>query len=185
MIDPENEVLIGGIETRAIEIVDYDPRWLNTFQMHADNISKALGDVALRIEHTGSTSVAGLAAKPIIDILLVVEDSADEASYLSRLIAAGYQLRVREPDWHEHRMFRTPERDVHIHIFSFGSSEIERMLTFRDWLRNNALDRKRYEETKRRLAERSWRSMDDYAKAKTKVVEDIIAAARSAGEVSQ
>ena len=110
---------------------------------------------------------------------------ADEASYLSRLVAAGYELRVREPDWHEHRMFRTPERDVHIHVLSLGSSEIERILTFRGRLRNNVLDRKRYEETKRRLTEQAWGSMNDYAEAKTQVVEEIIAAARSAGEVSQ
>ncbi len=183
--DPKHEVLIGGIETRAIEIVDYDPRWQNTFQTHANNISKALGDVALRIEHTGSTSVADLAAKPIIDILLVVRDSADEDSYLSRLVAAGYELRVREPDWHEHRMFRTPERDAHIHVLSFGSSEIDRMLTFRDRLRKNVLDRQRYEETKRKLAAQTWRSMNDYAKAKTQMIEEIIAATHSADEVSQ
>ena len=183
--DPENEVLIGGVEKRDIEIVEHDPRWKDIFQIHANKIRNALGDIALRIEHTGSTSVDGLAAKPIIDILLVVENSADEAAYVSRLVGAGFELRVREPDWHEHRMFRTPERDVHIHVFSSASSEIERMLTFRDWLCKHVVDRKRYEDTKIKLAGQSWRSMNDYAKAKSQVVEEIIEAAYLAGEASK
>ena len=93
-------------------------------------IGKALGNAALRIEHIGSTSVPGLAAKPIVDILLVVENSGDETSYLPRLEEAGYELRVREPDFHEHRMLRTPTRDVHVHVYSPSSPEIERCLVF-------------------------------------------------------
>ena len=79
-----------------------------------------LGALHYKIEHVGSTSVPGLAAKPIIDILVVVQNSADESVYMSRLEAAGYLLRVREPDWNEHRMFRTHEKDVHVHIYSVG-----------------------------------------------------------------
>ena len=124
--------LIGGIEKREIRIVDYDPDWTRKFEMHARLIGEALGGSMLRIEHIGSTSVPGLSAKPIIDILVVVPDSADESAYLPRLEAAGYVLRVREPDWYEHRMFRTPEQDVHIHIYSAGCPEIQRNLSFRD-----------------------------------------------------
>ena len=119
----------------------------------------------------------GLAAKPIVDILLVVEDSADEPSYLSDLEAAGYVLRVREPDFDEHRMFRTPEKDVHVHVYSPGSREIERYLLIRDYLRENEMDRELYARTKRELARRDWPSMQHYAEAKTWVVEDIIARA--------
>src|ERR1700722_14289895 len=108
-----DEVLIGGIEKREIVIVDYDPRWIEQFQQHAEILSRVLGSKALAIEHVGSTSVPGLAAKPIIDIDVLVEDSSDEASYLPALVQAGYVLRVREPDRHQHRMFRTPELDVH------------------------------------------------------------------------
>jgi len=174
--------LIGGIERRAIEIVDHEPRWREIFATHARIIAAALGDAALRVEHIGSTSVPGLAAKPIVDMLLVVADSANEASYLPGLEAAGYVLRVREPGFHEHRMFRTPARDVHIHVFSPGSPEIERYLTFRDRLRRSSRDRQLYEETKRRLAAQPWPDMNAYADAKTQVVEGIIAAARAAGE---
>ena len=173
--------LIGGVEKRRIEIREYDPEWLNKFQTSARIIADALGDVALTIEHIGSTSVPGLAAKPIVDILVVVQDSANEPAYLPQLEAAGYVLRVREPDWHEHRMFRTPENDVHVHIYSDGCPEIQRNLVFRDRLRLNDDDRRRYEQKKRELARQDWEDMNDYAAAKTEVIESIIAASRSAG----
>jgi GrpB-like predicted nucleotidyltransferase (UPF0157 family) len=182
---PPQTGLIGGDENREIKIVVYDPDWPEKFETHARIIAAALGGSALRIEHVGSTSVPGLAAKPIIDILVVVADSADESAYLPRLEAAGYALRVREPDWNEHRMFRTPEKDVHVHIYSTGCPEIERNLTFRERLRRNADDRSRYEQTKRELAAKDWPDMNAYADAKTDVIESIIAASQAAGEISR
>jgi len=169
-----SDVLIGGIEKRKIVVVDYNPLWPDTFQRHAALIARALGPKALSIEHVGSTSVPGLAAKPIIDIVVVVENSSDEESYLTPLRAAGYVLRVREPDWHQHRMLRTPELDVHVHIFSSGCAEITRMLAFRDHLRSNGDDRLRYTALKRDLAKRDWPDMNDYARAKTDLVELIM-----------
>ena len=164
-----------------INIVAYDSSWPSKFEMHAGIIAAALGEVALRVEHIGSTSVPGLAAKPIVDILVVVEDSADESAYLPQLEAAGYELRVREPEWHEHRMFRTPAKDVHVHIYSAGCPEIQRNLIFRDRLRTNVDDRRRYENTKRELATKDWSDMNDYAAAKTDVIESIITAAQTSG----
>lgn len=182
--DSNQAGLIGGVEKRQIEIVPYDPRWPEIFNAHAEVVADALGSAALRIEHIGSTSVPGLAAKPIVDMLLVVGDSADEAAYLSKLEAAGYVLRGREPHFHEHRLLRTLARDIHLHVLSLGSSEIERYLLFRDRLRTNASDRQLYEGTKRALAAHSWPDMDSYAAAKTDVVERIIASARATGETS-
>ena len=180
-----DEVLIGGIEKRQIVIVDYDPRWPEQFQKHAQILSRALGAAALVIEHIGSTSVPKLAAKPIIDIDVLVQDSSNEATYLPALVRAGYVLRVREPDWHEHRMFRTPELDVHIHIFSRGCVEFERHVAFRDHLRKCQEDRVLYESVKRKLAREDWSDMNAYARAKTDVVEQIIArASREAGNVA-
>lgn len=176
--------LIGGVEKVTIVIVDYEPLWPDKFHAHASAIDKALGDVALRIEHIGSTSVPGLAAKPIIDILVVVADSAEEDSYFPQMEAAGYELRVREPDFHEHRMFRTVARDVHVHFYSPDSPEIERYLTFRDRLREHGDERRIYEGVKRKLATQSWADMNDYAEAKTEVIERIIATARESGERS-
>ena len=169
-----DEVLIGGIEKREIVIVDYDPRWPAQFQKHAEILARTLGRGALAIEHVGSTSVPGLAAKPIIDIDLLVEDSSDEASYLPALVQAGYVLRVREPDWHQHRMFRTPELDVHVHLFSRGCIEFTRHLAFRDRLRGCPEDRLLYESVKRKLATEDWPDMNAYARAKTEVVEQIL-----------
>ena len=177
--------LIGGVENVRIRIVAYDRDWPAKFAAHAKNLADALGSVALRIEHIGSTAVPGLAAKPIIDILVVVQDSRDEGVYLPQLEAAGYELRVREPDWNEHRMFRTPEKDVHVHVYSAGCPEIERNLVFRDRLRANVDDRRRYEQTKRELAEQDWADMNDYAAAKTQTIEEILAAALTANKPSR
>ncbi len=96
-------------------------------------IRGALGERALRVEHAGSTAVPGLAAKPVIDIVLAVADSAAETEYARDLETAGYALTIREPEWLEHRMFTMP--GVNLHVFSDGCSEIGRMLAFRDWLR--------------------------------------------------
>jgi GrpB-like predicted nucleotidyltransferase (UPF0157 family) len=131
----------------------------------------------LLLEHVGSTSVPGLTAKPTIDIVLAVADSSDEAAYAPTLEAAGYNLRISEPDWHQHRLFNGPDPGVNLHVFTTGSTEIERMLLFRDWLRVVDEDRERYAATKRALAQRQWQNMQQYADAKTHVVEEIIARA--------
>lgn len=166
--------LIGGLEPGEIKLSPYDPAWPKKFDEQANAIADALGATALRIEHIGSTAVPGLAAKPIIDVLVVVPDSADESKYLPQLEGAGYVLRVREPGWNEHRMLRTPGKDVHVHIYSAGCAEIERMLIFRDRLRSDPESRNRYEQTKRALAARNWPDMDTYASAKSEVVERIL-----------
>lgn len=175
--------LIGGPEKGEITIVDYNVDWPKKYQSHAEVISDALRQFAVRIEHIGSTSVPGLAAKPIIDILVVVPDSSDEPAYLPALESSGYVLRVREPDWNEHRMFRTPERDVHVHVYSAGCHEIQRCLAFRDCLRRSVIDKRRYEQTKRELA-KEWLDMNAYAEAKTAVIESILAVSGAADEGS-
>jgi len=158
-----------------ISVEDYDPRWPELYAREAGRIRSVLGSRALRIEHCGSTSVPGLAAKPIVDLLLVVADSAAEEAYAPALEAAGYALRIREPGWHEHRMFKGPDTDINLHVFSSGCPEIGRMLMFRDWLRGNAGDRDLYARAKRALARKEWNDVQDYADAKTAVVEEIIA----------
>jgi len=165
---------LAALRSAKFVICDYDPRWPEIFEAHATLIREALGKTALAIEHIGSTAVPGLAAKPIVDILLAVADSADESAYLSKLAAASYVLRVREPEFHEHRMFRTPARDVHVHVFSHGCLEIDRLLDFRDRLRASSRNRTLYEETKRKLAARDWPDMNAYAAAKTRIVERIM-----------
>lgn len=174
------EVVIGEIEAQPVVIRDYDSAWPERFEREREKIVSTLGDIALAVEHIGSTSVPGLAAKPIVDILLVVEDSSDEDSYLPDLESADYVLRVREPELDEHRMFRTPEKDVHLHVYSRGSREITRYILLRDRLRTNEDERGLYERTKRELSSRDWPSMNHYAVAKTGVIEGIVS--RAAGE---
>lgn len=174
---PERETgLIGGVEERTIVVVPYRQDWPETFRLHAARIAAALGDAALQIEHIGSTAVPGLAAKPIVDMLVVVADSADEDAYLPALERAGYALRVREPAFEEHRMLRTAERDVHVHVhvLSAGSPEVGRYLRFRDALRGTPFLRARYQALKQALATQEWQDMNAYAEAKSGMIEAII-----------
>jgi GrpB-like predicted nucleotidyltransferase (UPF0157 family) len=176
--DPDLDgVLIGGREQREIVMADHDPAWAVRYEQERARIVSALGDRVLRLDHVGSTSVPGLAAKPIIDIDLSVADPHDEAAYVPGLERAGYVLRVREP---HHRMLRTPALDVHLHVCALGSEWERRHLVFRDWLRSHPDDRRRYEDVKRSLAARSWADMNDYADAKTDVIAEIMARAQTA-----
>ncbi|PZG12434.1 GrpB family protein [Nonomuraea aridisoli] len=163
-----------------ITLVEYDPRWPALFEREAGRVRSALGVTALRVEHVGSTSVPGLCAKPVIDMVLVVSDSADEPSYVPALEAVGYRLRVREPDWYEHRLLKGPDTDVNLHVFSEGEPEVERMVRFRDRLRADDADRALYANTKRDLARRVWRHVQYYADAKAAVVQDIMTRAEPA-----
>jgi GrpB-like predicted nucleotidyltransferase (UPF0157 family) len=162
-----------------IVLVEYDPGWPALFAREDGRIRAALAERARRIEHVGSTSVPGLAAKPIIDVVLTVADSADEPAYVPPLVAAGYVLRIREPLWFEHRLLKGPDTDVNLHVFPDSCAEVERMLLFRDWSRGNDADRLLYERTKRALVAREWKHVQNYADAKSLVVEAVLARARS------
>ena len=165
-------------ETRTgnlrITLQDYDPAWPEWFAREEERIRGALGDAVLRLEHVGSTSVPGLAAKPLIDILLVVPDSDDEDAYVPALVEAGYYLRLREPGWYRHRLLKDSDPEVNLHVFSPACEELDRMLVFRDRLRERPDERAEYEAVKRDLATRTWERGQDYADAKTRVVERII-----------
>lgn len=163
-----------------VTVVEYDPRWPELFVQEADGVYSTLGVTALRVEHVGSTSVPGLCAKPIIDMLLVVQNSADEPSYVPALETSGYILRIREPEWFEHRLLKGPHTDINLHVFSAGASEIDRMLRFRDWLRANDADRDSYARAKRSLSQRMWRHVQHYAEAKTPVIQEIMDRANTA-----
>ncbi len=169
MID--EDALIGGRERREIVIVGYSEAWPARFATERRRIIAALRERALAVEHVGSTAVPGLAAKPIVDILVSVPDPAEEATARA-LEAAGYELRVRERG---HRMFRTPGREVHVHLWAAGDPEIGRLRAFRDRLRARPEDRAAYERLKRDLAERSWSDMNEYAEAKGPFIERLLA----------
>ncbi len=175
-------VTLGEPESGAsVVLVDYDATWPSVFGFERAKILTALGDVAQGVEHVGSTSVPGLCAKPIIDILLAVESAADEALYVPALEHAGYRLRVREPDWYEHRMLKGDDPAVNLHVFSSGCEEAARMLRFRDWLRAHDEERDLYAREKRRLAAMPWRFVQEYADAKSDVVAQIMMRAEGDG----
>ncbi|AYW49149.1 GrpB family protein [Tetragenococcus halophilus] len=162
-----------------IELVDYNPNWVDLFGKEAKRIKSILDNKVLQLEHVGSTSVPDLCAKPIIDILLVVADSSCESSYVPALESAGYILRIREPAWYEHRLFKGPDTDINLHVFSEGALEINKMLRFRNWLRTNREDREKYAKVKRELAQNTWENVQDYADAKTEIIERIMKRANS------
>ena len=134
-----------------VEVVADDPVWPQWYAAARDRVVAALGERVLAIEHVGSTSVPGLWAKPVIDVDLTVADSADEDAWLPDLEAAGFSLRVREPDWEEHRCLRGLEPPTNLHVFSPGAREPQRHRVFRDWLRTHPEDRDRYAEVKREV----------------------------------
>jgi GrpB-like predicted nucleotidyltransferase (UPF0157 family) len=151
--------------TGPITLVDYDPRWPGLFAREEARIRSILGDRVVEIEHTGSTSVPGLAAKPIIDITMTVADVAAESAYAADLEAAGYRLVIREqePDWYDHRVFKGPDTNINLHVFSHGCRELDRMVGLRDWLRAHDDDRQLYEDTKRDLVRREWKYVQNHA----------------------
>jgi GrpB-like predicted nucleotidyltransferase (UPF0157 family) len=167
--------MVGGIEKRGLVLGDYDPRWSKAYAEQEQRIRAALGPAAVQIEHIGSTSVPGLAAKPIIDVLVTVDDITAEEDYLDQLLDAGYELRVREPG---HRLARTPARDVHVQVLEVGDEAADDYLLFRDRLRGDPKDRDLYERTKRALIEQDWADMNAYAEAKTGVIAEIKERAR-------
>lgn len=169
-------VLVGGREPVTVVVAEHDPAWAGRFATVATTVCAALGEIALAIEHIGSTSVPGLAAKPVLDVLLVVPDVEQDAAYAPALAGAGLDLRVREAG---HRMFRTPARDVHVHVYQSGDEAIAAHLDLRDWLRVDAADRALYADVKRDLARRPWADMNHYADAESDVIAQILARARA------
>jgi GrpB-like predicted nucleotidyltransferase (UPF0157 family) len=170
-------VLVGGREEVEVRLVEYSDTWAQRFEAERRRIEALLGSTARAVEHVGSTAVPGLAAKPIVDIMVTVDDPDDERGYVARLEQAGYALRVREPG---HRMFRTPERDVHLHVWPADSEDERRHLLFRDWLQSHPSDRSEYERVKRELAGH-WEDVNHYARAKSAVIGRIMERARREG----
>lgn len=168
--------LVHGLQPTRVAIAEYDPRWPDRADAHAAALRHALGHRLRLVEHIGSTSVPGLAAKPIIDLVIGIDDPDDEAAYLADLQQAGYELRVREP---QHRCLRggEPNEPSNVHCYPPGHAEIRKYLLLRDHLRSNRADRELYERAKRELATRPWRDVNYYAEAKGPVIREILARA--------
>jgi GrpB-like predicted nucleotidyltransferase (UPF0157 family) len=160
-----------------LEIVPYDPDWPRQYAGWRELFARALGPVALRIEHVGSTSIPGLAAKPVIDVQISVADVTGEPSYLPRLDAAGMQLRSTDDEHRFLRPYPGQPRNVHVHVCSAGSTWERDHLLFRDYVRAHPAARDDYARAKL-AAIRTW--ADDrwaYTEAKTGIILDILDAA--------
>ncbi|HEX6488757.1 MAG TPA: GrpB family protein [Candidatus Dormibacteraeota bacterium] len=181
---PGFQTTTGTERIDPVAVVAYDPGWPARFEGWRDRIVRALGPTALRVEHVGSTSVPGLAAKPTIDIQVSVQDIETEELYVPQLEGLGLQLRSRD---RLHRYFRPPKsapRDVHVHVCDSGSDWERDHLLFRDYLREHADARDRYSRVKLDAA-RLW--ADDrwgYTDAKSEVVLDILEAAEASRATS-
>ena len=169
----------SGRTLEPIEVVEYDAAWPTAFAEWRDRLVTALGSAAVRIEHVGSTSVAGLPAKPVIDIQVSIADLDDEASYVPQIEALGVQLRSRDR-WHRYfRPFPGRPRDVHVHVCASGSDWEREHLLFRDYLRASPEARSAYAQAKREAAA-IW--ADDgiaYTDAKKEIIMTLLEAAET------
>jgi GrpB-like predicted nucleotidyltransferase (UPF0157 family)/GNAT superfamily N-acetyltransferase len=155
----------GGVEwihgepsPAPVHVVPASPHWAGDFDALAGRLRDALGSRALALEHLGSTSVPGLWAKPVIDVVLTVEDPDLEDHYVPLLEAAGFVFRLRERSWYGHRLLVSGPGSglpaANIHVFAPGCPETARMLAFRQWLRTHPADLDAYARIKRASAER-------------------------------
>jgi GrpB-like predicted nucleotidyltransferase (UPF0157 family) len=168
---------VTGQQEVWVVLVEHSPVWAALYRQQERRIRSALGPLAVTVEHTGSTSVPGLIAKPVLDICLGVPDPRDEPRFVAPLQEWGYRLRTREPQWFEHRLLVLRDPAVNLHVFAAGCPELTRMIRFRDRLRAHPEDRHRYATAKSVLAGRPWAAVQDYADAKTEIITVILAAA--------
>jgi GrpB-like predicted nucleotidyltransferase (UPF0157 family) len=163
-----------------LEIVPYDPRWPREFEVERERIDAALGPLALRVEHNGSTAVPDLAAKPIIDIQISVVRLHPIDGYARPLASLGY-VHVPHEDDARCPFFHRPHdwpHTHHVHVVEAGGEEERRTLAFRDYLRTHPAEAREYEALKRRLAALHGGSDADsreaYAVAKSAFVERVL-----------
>jgi GrpB-like predicted nucleotidyltransferase (UPF0157 family) len=156
-------------------IVEYDPRWPAHFEREAERLRSTLGTRALRIDHIGSTAIAGLAAKPIIDIQVVLPDRASVDACWGLLAATDYTV-ARIPIAYLHKPVTWPHSH-HVHLRVLGSDDEQRFRLFRDWLRSHAADRAAYAQLKRTLAQHAdltnQQDRARYSEAKTQFIREI------------
>jgi GrpB-like predicted nucleotidyltransferase (UPF0157 family) len=153
--------VLGQRPTTDLGIAAYNASWPTWYERLADLIFNALGPLVLALDHVGSTAVPGLDAKPIIDVDLTVADGAAEETYVPALAASGFQLLIREPWWHGHRLLRHREPACNLHVWSPDCPETARHLIFRDWLRANADECEIYLRAKRAASEQTMAAGGD------------------------
>jgi GrpB-like predicted nucleotidyltransferase (UPF0157 family) len=180
--NPDEDPWVHGPPSpTTVALVAYDPSWPDRYATLAGEVRAALGDIVLDIDHVGSTSVPGLAAKDVIDIDLTVADPTQEATYIPALEAIGWRHVVREPSWHEHRGLNRSEPSANLHVFGPDCPETIRHRMFRDRLRSHPDDRQRYEEAKRAATPGGGHVMDYNARKQDTIREIYDRLFRAAG----
>lgn len=173
-IDPSFEYLAGSERPPdPIELVPYDPLWPARYESWRQRLAAALGPTARRIDHFGSTSIPGLPAKPVIDIMIGVDDMRREELYVPQIEALGVQLRNRDSDHRFFRPFAGQPRDVHVHVCNLGSDWGCKDLLFAAFLREDAGARADYLRGKELAAARWSDDRIAYTEAKTAVIDAI------------
>lgn len=172
---------------KRLEVVPYDPQWPAAFDAEAERIRARFGPIALRIDHNGSTSVPGLAAKPVIDIQISVAALEPMDRYRQPLQSIGY-VHVPHPNDSFCPFFHRPREwphSHHVHVVRAGDAEERLTLAFRDYLREHPETAQAYAQLKLRLAAQfsaaTQASRQAYADAKTAFIEQVIAAAFKEG----
>lgn len=153
-----------------VNLAEYTPEWVNLFQKEKKLISNKLQDKIVTVEHIGSTSVPGLGAKPIVDILLGVRKISDADGFIPKMIELGYEYRNNFENVMPYRRYFTKPGFYHIHTVEVTSEFWRRHLLFRDYMRAHDEIRDAYFKTKSKLAEQEWDDTNDYAYAKTEFI---------------
>ncbi|MBU3113076.1 GrpB family protein [Clostridium lacusfryxellense] len=162
---------------RVIEVIPYNAEWKNEFEKIKIKINGIIGDLVIRIEHVGSTSVEGLFAKPIIDIDVVISNYDCLPEIIKRLTKVGYQhegdLGVEGREAFS-RAFKDDFMEYHLYVCPKDGKGYLEHIAFRDYLRNNEVARNEYGVLKCKLAETYCFDRDGYCNAKTDFVRDIL-----------
>ena len=176
-----------AVQDNRLDVVPYDSGWPAAFEAEAIRVRTALGTLALRVDHHGSTAVPGLSAKPIIDIQVSVASLRPIAAYREHLQGIGY-LHLPHPDDSFCPFFHRPHQwphSYHVHVVERGGAEERRTLAFRDYLRDHSTVAREYERLKKDLARQltttDHESRETYARAKTDFIEHIVAIALRIG----
>lgn len=180
---------VAKVMTRPVVIVNYDPKWPKLFEKEKKLILGTIGHITVRIEHIGSTSVPGLGAKSIIDILVAINHLCDAKKCIQPLQMIGYEYQPRhEAHIPERRYFRKGEppreQHYHLHMVELKSGFWKRHLLFRDYLRAHPEVAQEYQDLKKQLAMEYVLDREGYTEAKTPFIESVVVKARAEKEDS-
>ena len=161
---------------RKVEVVPHDPRWRDLFDIESKSIANAMGDNAVTIHHIGSTAIPSIYAKPIIDLLIEVKNFIEVDRQTSGMESLGYEV-MGEFGISGRRFFRKNNQESirthHIHTFEMGSAQVERHLTFRDYMLAHPEDAQQYSQLKRELASKYPHNIDKYMDGKDGFIKEI------------